>query len=76
MGKPEIKPFVADLICRLQVLNLLFFSHGVPLVVTHSVAPNVVHLSQCKSADIEYQDAQQDPISSLVPRGIIWQKSV
>jgi UDP-N-acetylenolpyruvoylglucosamine reductase len=72
MCKSEVQTFVSLILSRSQVIHLLLLGHSSPLLVTASITPDIVCLSQKVNENIGNHQGHKHTVSSLVPWCIIY----
>lgn len=68
MGEPEVKPLVALVGGRPQILGLVFLGHGAPHPLTAAVNPHIEYLRAHEHANIVRDDAENDLVTGIVVR--------
>ena len=66
MSESEIQPLVSLILRRLQVLVLLWFSHGIPLCRFVLISQDVVDLQKNDENGVEDADAEERFVAFVV----------
>ena len=69
--KPEVQSFITNVCCVIDVVQLLFLSHRIPLCLTPFISHGIINLRKGKESNVENQNAQENFVTSAVSRRVV-----
>jgi hypothetical protein len=72
MRKSEIKPLISLICSSRQINHLLLLIHGIPLTISMCIPLHIIYLRAHVQKDVSDENRQQDLVSALVPRSVVF----
>ena len=76
MCEPEVESPITLVSSGIKIINLLLFSHRIPLSVSVSISKDIVHLGKEVQHYVATCDPEQVSVAAMVVRRIIWRNAL